>query len=192
MADGRNPPQWLVGRFITADMQSNHSNRRVRVPLSCDPCRARKLRCNREWPCQNCSARDDRAAAGAACKFRGGAAPRTGTESAGGVAKSSHSALSRHNGGGGGGDATLRQRINDLEDMVSRLIESQAANDSSSSQASTGLYTPPDSGSSTHCGRRGAPEASSDGRIVLDREGRSVYHGWDVLFDMLEEVIPFF
>lgn len=34
--------------------------RKQRVPLSCEPCRSRKLKCNREQPCQNCSVRDNR------------------------------------------------------------------------------------------------------------------------------------
>ncbi|KAI1337087.1 hypothetical protein F5Y15DRAFT_171018 [Xylariaceae sp. FL0016] len=43
------------------------ARRRNRIPLSCEPCRARKLKCNRETPCQNCAARNE----SAACKFRG-------------------------------------------------------------------------------------------------------------------------
>ncbi|KUJ11858.1 uncharacterized protein LY89DRAFT_214223 [Mollisia scopiformis] len=33
--------------------------RKQRIPLSCEPCRSRKLKCDRKQPCQNCSVRDN-------------------------------------------------------------------------------------------------------------------------------------
>ncbi|KAB8356457.1 hypothetical protein FH972_024040 [Carpinus fangiana] len=36
-----------------------HAIRRNRVPLSCGPCRHRKLKCNRAHPCDNCTRRGD-------------------------------------------------------------------------------------------------------------------------------------
>ncbi|KAL2814133.1 hypothetical protein BJX63DRAFT_420924 [Aspergillus granulosus] len=38
-----------------------------RIPLSCESCRARKLKCNREKPCQNCTVRGEQAT----CTFKG-------------------------------------------------------------------------------------------------------------------------
>ncbi|OJD15239.1 hypothetical protein AJ78_04503 [Emergomyces pasteurianus Ep9510] len=55
----------------------SHVNRRVhknpRVPLSCGPCRTRKLKCNRQQPCHNCISRghDD------LCVFANGKTSRT-------------------------------------------------------------------------------------------------------------------
>ncbi|KAF3909068.1 hypothetical protein ABW21_db0202682 [Orbilia brochopaga] len=33
--------------------------KRNRIPVSCGPCRHRKLKCNRQHPCENCVKRDD-------------------------------------------------------------------------------------------------------------------------------------
>ncbi|KAI1379214.1 hypothetical protein F4677DRAFT_410932 [Hypoxylon crocopeplum] len=75
-------------------------HRRSRIPLSCDPCRARKLKCNREKPCQNCTTRNEEAA----CEFRG---PKNGSLPA------------AHRDANGDG---MRQRIEHLEDLVKKLI----------------------------------------------------------------------
>ncbi|OKL63564.1 hypothetical protein UA08_01696 [Talaromyces atroroseus] len=74
------------------------STRRNRVPLSCDPCRTRKLRCNRERPCQNCLVRDERAS----CKYKS--------------SKNGTTPLNPKQG-----DA-MQQRIDHLEGLVKRLI----------------------------------------------------------------------
>ncbi|KAL4928177.1 Zn(II)2Cys6 transcription factor [Aspergillus undulatus] len=91
--------------------------RRNRIPLSCEACRARKLKCNREKPCQNCTAR------GEACNYKGsanGAPPLA--------------ARDRHG-------ETMRQRIDHLEDIVKKLINQPLAlpspDDSQGSVAST-------------------------------------------------------
>lgn len=155
--------------FNTADMQSQQRNRRGRIPLSCDPCRTRKLKCNREWPCQNCRARDEHAVAVAACKFRG-VAPKNDMLTAVPLAE-------RHASGDGTG--SLRRRINDLEDMVKRLIEHQAPH-TPSSGPSVGVNTPE--------GARVAVEAGIEGRTILGPDGHSIYHGGDALHTLLEEV----
>ncbi|KAG5291502.1 C6 transcription factor [Histoplasma ohiense] len=57
--------------------KTSNTTRRVhknpRVPLSCGPCRARKLKCNRQQPCHNCISRghDD------LCVFANGKTPRS-------------------------------------------------------------------------------------------------------------------
>ncbi|KAK0624577.1 hypothetical protein B0T17DRAFT_590466 [Bombardia bombarda] len=79
-------------------------HRRSRIPLSCDPCRSRKLKCNREKPCQNCIARNDQEA----CRFQ-----------------ASHNVAASHHGrdmDANIGIAT-RHRISHLEDLVKSLIE---------------------------------------------------------------------
>ncbi|KAI7126653.1 hypothetical protein KC352_g31960, partial [Hortaea werneckii] len=68
-ASPNNDPQFRVVR------------KRNRIPLSCGPCRHRKLKCNRAHPCDNCSKRGDMQScsyATAANKKRGAAGP-TGT-----------------------------------------------------------------------------------------------------------------
>ncbi|KAH7372239.1 hypothetical protein BKA66DRAFT_572363 [Pyrenochaeta sp. MPI-SDFR-AT-0127] len=51
---GQSPP----------DPQFRVVRKRNRVPLSCGPCRHRKLKCNRGHPCDNCSKRGDTASCG--------------------------------------------------------------------------------------------------------------------------------
>ncbi|KAI7789041.1 hypothetical protein LA080_005145 [Diaporthe eres] len=80
--------------------QSRRRHRRSRIPLSCDPCRTRKLKCNREKPCQNCTARHEQAS----CKFRG----------------SKHGAAPIASRGSNGDE--MRQRIDHLEGLVKKLI----------------------------------------------------------------------
>ncbi|KAL4796336.1 hypothetical protein BDV19DRAFT_378315 [Aspergillus venezuelensis] len=77
--------------------------RRNRVPLSCEACRSRKLKCNREKPCQNCIARAE------TCHFK---RSTTGVLSA--------PAKDRN------GEA-MRQRLDHLEDMVKKLIDQHPA-----------------------------------------------------------------
>ncbi|KAK3358221.1 hypothetical protein B0T25DRAFT_517492 [Lasiosphaeria hispida] len=74
------------------------ARRRNRIPLSCEGCRTRKLKCNREKPCQNCAARGEQST----CNFRGA---KDGVEPSGDA----------------NGNAT-RQRIDRLEHLVKKLI----------------------------------------------------------------------
>ncbi|KAK0641734.1 fungal-specific transcription factor domain-containing protein [Cercophora newfieldiana] len=83
---------------------------RIRIPLSCDPCRARKLKCNRERPCQNCVARHQEAG----CIF----------QATGHIASSTKD------------DLSMRQRIDHLEALVKRLI-ADAESPPSSVESST-------------------------------------------------------
>lgn len=39
---------------VESDEQNRHPNRRARKPLSCEPCRHSKLRCDRQLPCGTC------------------------------------------------------------------------------------------------------------------------------------------
>lgn len=80
-----------------------------------------RLKCNRETPCQNCTARNEEAA----CKFRG---PKNGSTSV--------SLAPRHNG-----DA-MRRRIENLEDLVKRLV---AERQQVPSLSGIGVYTPDES-----------------------------------------------
>jgi hypothetical protein len=75
--------------------------KRNRVPLSCAPCRHRKLKCNRGHPCDNCSKRGDIGA----CSYA--------------------SPSSRKKGGSNGANATpddMQNRIDRLEGLVLSLM----------------------------------------------------------------------
>ncbi|KAL6233532.1 hypothetical protein BDW75DRAFT_214854 [Aspergillus navahoensis] len=81
------------------DTQASKRRRR-RIPLSCESCRVRKLKCNREKPCQNCTARREESA----CVFKGSphGAPSSPTDER--------------------NRTSMRDRVDHLEDMVKRLI----------------------------------------------------------------------
>ncbi|KAL4773249.1 hypothetical protein BDW60DRAFT_216031 [Aspergillus nidulans var. acristatus] len=90
--------------------------RRRRIPLSCESCRVRKLRCNREKPCQNCTARGEETA----CIFQ--ASPHA-TPSSSRTEQNGHS---------------MRERIDRLEEMVKRLISSNQSDPSTATPSSGG------------------------------------------------------
>src|ERR1700761_749774 len=66
----------------TTSSHSGHSpdnnfrvvRKRNRIPLSCAPCRHRKLKCNRHHPCDNCIKRGD----SASCTYAAPAARKKG------------------------------------------------------------------------------------------------------------------
>ncbi|CZT44129.1 uncharacterized protein RSE6_04257 [Rhynchosporium secalis] len=57
-----------------AKRQQRKAERKTRPTLSCEACRSRKLKCNREQPCQNCTIRDK----AASCAYRGETTPQHG------------------------------------------------------------------------------------------------------------------
>ncbi|KIV84956.1 hypothetical protein PV11_00701 [Exophiala sideris] len=61
---GESPDQFRVVR------------KRNRIPLSCAPCRHRKLKCNRQQPCDNCTKRGD----SASCAYAAPAAKKKGSQ----------------------------------------------------------------------------------------------------------------
>ncbi|KAK4141495.1 uncharacterized protein C8A04DRAFT_39103 [Dichotomopilus funicola] len=137
-------------------------HRRNRAALSCEPCRLRKLKCNRQHPCQNCTARDEQPS----CKFRG-----HGKDGAG--------AANEVPAAGGG----LRQRIDNLETLVKKLIKERQP---VSTYAEVTVYTPesptpePDSAVSTQ-------DVPGVGKTVLDG-GHSVYLSGNEWHVVLEEI----
>ncbi|KAK3309480.1 fungal-specific transcription factor domain-containing protein [Chaetomium strumarium] len=133
--------------------------RRNRIPLSCEPCRIRKLKCNREEPCQNCTARHEQAL----CKFRGQKNGANGARQAAAAA----------NG--------LRHRINHLEDLVKRLIEERQHVLPPGSMTVHTPETPERSTASTSSAGAGT------GKTVIDGV-HSVYLGGDDWQIVLEEI----
>ncbi|KAK5948287.1 hypothetical protein OHC33_010721 [Knufia fluminis] len=77
--------------------------KRNRVPLSCGPCRHRKLKCNRQSPCDNCIKRGD----SQSCSYAAPAAKRKGTS---------------NSAGSGGTPDDMQNRIDRLEGLVLSLM----------------------------------------------------------------------
>lgn len=125
-----------------------------------------RLRCNREKPCQNCIARDEKGA----CKFRG---PKNETVPA---------AHREANG------ETVRQRIDHLENLVKNLL---AERQQTSSVSMHMAYTPESPG--TQAGLAVSPAVSDAqdvagaGKLVMDGT-HSVYRGGDDWYAVLQEV----
>ncbi|GAB1319362.1 Pyrrolocin cluster transcription factor fsdR [Madurella fahalii] len=123
--------------------------RRLRIPLSCDPCRARKLKCNREKPCQNCTARNSQAN----CQFQG----------------------PNHRPPSTTGDVLMRQRIDRLEGLVKQLAERQVR---SSALASNGTSREAGPGKTVMDGVHSVYLAGEDLDAVLD-EIHALRATWD-------------
>ncbi|KAI0478384.1 hypothetical protein GGR56DRAFT_664627 [Xylariaceae sp. FL0804] len=141
------------------------SQRRSRVPLSCDPCRARKLKCNREKPCQNCTARSEEAA----CHFRG----------------HQNDALP---GPRRDGADLMRQRIDHLEDLVKRLVAESRQNPPPADSVHTPESSEPEAGSVPSSGPSDAAEiVGGAGQTVMDGV-HSVYLGGADWYAVLQEI----
>ena len=119
-----------------------------------------RLKCNREHPCQNCTARDEQTA----CVFQG---PKA------------HVASRNANGGD-----SVRHRINHLEQLVTKLIAERQHGSSSNIQVqvhtpeSPRLETDQSSLSSDH---------SNTGKTFVDG-GHSAYFDRDDWYVVLQEV----
>ncbi|KAK9326963.1 hypothetical protein V1520DRAFT_91448 [Lipomyces starkeyi] len=136
--------------------------RRRRVPLSCDPCRIRKLKCNREKPCQNCIARNE----GTTCKYKGsdnGTAPIAHQDE--------HADL-------------MQQRIDHLEGLVKKLIAQRQDilpnNVVGSQDSPTGFVMAAAASDASDL-------ACTSGTTVIDGV-HSVYKGADDWHDVLQEI----
>ncbi|EXJ57241.1 hypothetical protein A1O7_07588 [Cladophialophora yegresii CBS 114405] len=103
---GASPDQFRVVR------------KRNRIPLSCAPCRHRKLKCNRQSPCDNCTKRGDTAS----CTYAAPAARKKGNHS--------------QNSANGTPD-DMQNRIDRLEGLVLSLMTngSQAVGPAAAQQA---------------------------------------------------------
>ncbi|KAH8797366.1 hypothetical protein F5884DRAFT_815131 [Xylogone sp. PMI_703] len=155
-APGDRPTSMAVKQFYKP-------GRRPRVPLSCDPCRTRKLKCNREKPCQNCIARDERAT----CRY-----------------KSSKNETTQPVPQGGQGDS-MQQRLAHLEYLVKNLM-AQHLNPSLNNRASSQSIPGAGSELATLTGDA-SDEAFRTGRTVIDGI-YSVYKSSDDWYDVLQEI----
>ncbi|KAJ9610294.1 hypothetical protein H2200_005071 [Cladophialophora chaetospira] len=142
--------------------QAHRPPRRQRIPLSCEACRTRKLRCDRNKPCQNCASRNEHAI----CVYRGSRPEPT---------------FKVHVIGD---EDPVRQRIDQLEALVKRLRNQHhiVANGAGPSQdpkskaavLQYALSEPPDVMHST-------------GTTRIDG-GHSVYQTTDHWYEVLQEI----
>ncbi|KAK3386673.1 hypothetical protein B0H63DRAFT_392230 [Podospora didyma] len=144
--------------------------RRSRTTLSCDPCRIRKLKCNRQKPCQNCTTRDQQSS----CEFRG---PKNGLP----LSPAAHRDA--------GNDAML-QRIDHLEGLVKKLM----AEHQTSSSPRNSLVRTPESIAKLDDTRPSPPDLGSDAehvagaaKTVIDGV-QSVYQSGDDWYAVLQEI----
>ncbi|OAG03343.1 uncharacterized protein CC84DRAFT_1198217 [Paraphaeosphaeria sporulosa] len=144
-------------------MQATH--RRTRIPLSCELCRTRKLKCNRETPCQNCTARGEQDA----CNYRGHKDPAIPV------------------GRRKGDEVAIRQRVDQLERLVRQLLSNRGL--VSASDGGNGAienvehsHGEPFPGVLTE----GAIPAAA-GKTVLGRS-HSIYHGSNDWHTVLQEI----
>ena len=99
--------------------------KRNRVPLSCGACRHRKLKCNRQAPCDNCIKRGD----GPSCTYAAPAAKRKGTNSS---TPSSNAAPD-----------DMQNRIDRLEGLVlSLMTNGNSSGSAAAAQAAIPTATP--------------------------------------------------
>ncbi|KAK4560808.1 hypothetical protein LTR86_005388 [Recurvomyces mirabilis] len=134
------PPSSTSSNGASPDTQNFRVVRkRNRIPLSCAPCRHRKLKCNRGHPCDNCTKRGDLAA----CNY---ATP-------GGRKKSSLNSA----------NATpddMQNRIDRLEGLVLSLMTNGASQPGSAAAAQAAIQTSRSNSLSTGSDLRLDPEGS--------------------------------
>ncbi|KIH88702.1 hypothetical protein SPBR_06634 [Sporothrix brasiliensis 5110] len=87
-------------------MAESKVEKRNRPPKSCEPCRLRKLKCNREQPCDACTRRDK----AAFCQYAANA-----------DRSERRDAVVRSGGGGGSSSHSVTGRLRRLEDMILQM-----------------------------------------------------------------------
>ncbi|KAK9244248.1 hypothetical protein V1506DRAFT_541930 [Lipomyces tetrasporus] len=161
MQQNRHSTMQHEGRTIPAPMPVHlyKAGRKPRIPLSCDPCRARKLKCNREKPCQNCTVRNEPAS----CRYRGAKSPPPP------VARDQQQQQQQHHH-----EDSMQRRIDNLEDLVKRLIV----------QGQAGL---PTNVASQHLNAPDVASVADTGSTVIDGV-HSVYKAADDWHNVLQEI----
>ncbi|MCJ1404916.1 hypothetical protein MMC11_008142 [Xylographa trunciseda] len=139
--------------------------KRNRLPLSCEACRLRKLKCNRQRPCQNCIAR----AASDSCSYA--------AQTSNGVLAKAHPT----------GTEDVYSRVNRLESLVLSLIPKAPTLDnvSSASGSTAATFRPGPGDQNIHISEEAttavcAPFSSDVGSIVDGRQYIGESH-WDVV-----------
>ncbi|KAG0131278.1 putative C6 transcription factor [Tuber indicum] len=174
--------------------------KRNRVPLSCAPCRNRKLKCNRSHPCENCTRRGD---------------PSTCTYAS--TPNGPSRARKQSAGSNGFSSDEMQSRIDRLEGLVLRLMGSGGNHVSSPPDRETSASTDDGTNKNKCCDddddvgmgsahgdekRRGEGESDEDveevrsalGIMKVD-QGKSYYRGethWAAILSEISEVKNFF
>ncbi|RMZ79425.1 hypothetical protein DV738_g3312, partial [Chaetothyriales sp. CBS 135597] len=173
--------------------------KRNRVPLSCAPCRHRKLKCNRQSPCDNCTKRDS----ASACTYAAPAPRKKGSP------------------GSTGANATpddMQNRIDRLEGLVLSLmtngassagptaatqaLAANAIDNGSGSSPRPNLIADPDDGQDSEGEVQDDDESDTEhltksfGILKVDQEkGKTIYIGdahWGALLQEIAEVKNYF
>ncbi|KAI5796538.1 fungal-specific transcription factor domain-containing protein [Geopyxis carbonaria] len=169
--------------------------KRNRVPLSCKPCRTRKLKCDRHAPCSNCVRRHD----APACSYEA-STPTSASSSLG------HGQRARkHSGGGGGSPDEMQNRIDRLEGLVLSLMNANGTSSGDSTgDSSGGKRLDSDEGGMMEEEEEEAEEATVEEEVEDVRNalgfmkvhgGKSYYRGethWMALLSEITEVKKFF
>ncbi|KAK9389569.1 fungal-specific transcription factor domain-containing protein [Lipomyces mesembrius] len=169
--------------------------KRNRVPLSCNFCRQRKLKCNRGHPCENCVKRGEEGA----CVYL------VGNNITQAVAQmASHQGLPPQlfangalNGNKRATGVELQNRLDKLESLVLGLMHTSSG-DSDSPQDSIGEESnnrPRELKSTGELAPDVDAVRESLGMMKLDKKGKAMYHGethWGALLNELSEVKALF
>ncbi|KAK9241187.1 fungal-specific transcription factor domain-containing protein [Lipomyces kononenkoae] len=185
------PPQ-LPQTNTAASADHKTIRKRNRVPLSCNFCRQRKLKCNRGHPCENCIKRGEEAS----CVYLN--VPHTATHVASQQGLSpqifANGALSGSKRATG---VELQNRLDKLESLVLGLMHSSSG-DSDSPQDSNGDESNnqmPDFKPTNELAPDVDAVGESLGMMKLDKKGKAMYHGethWGALLNELSEVKALF
>lgn len=97
--------------------------KRNRQPVSCAPCRARKLKCDRQQPCGACMKRSEESA----CNFSSAPAMGTTASAPPGAAAAANGSGPSAGKAGPSGRHEVQNRLQRLEEMVNGLVSHTAA-----------------------------------------------------------------
>ncbi|KAK9480714.1 fungal-specific transcription factor domain-containing protein [Lipomyces japonicus] len=207
---GLTPPQLPQSNTSTS---ADHKiiRKRNRLPVSCNFCRQRKLKCNRGHPCENCVKRGD----GVACVYLMGNNGNVATSQASNnhlvsgpvftSASNSGSSRSGNNNGSSSGSrkttsgSDVRNQLDKLESLVLGLMHSSGGSASEYSQGSpennNSYKTVDNAVSNGDLASDVDAVRESLGMMKLDRKGKAMYHGethWVALLNELNEVKSLF
>ncbi|EOO00357.1 putative fungal specific transcription factor domain-containing protein [Phaeoacremonium minimum UCRPA7] len=131
--------------------------KRNRQPVSCAPCRARKLKCDRQQPCGACVKRSEEGA----CNFSSAAAaaaPGAAASAAPAATNGGSSSAGKAGPSGSGSRHEVQSRLQRLEEMVNGLVSHTAAKKKSTSSSSNGgASQTPESLQVNSAGQEGSP-----------------------------------
>ncbi|KAK9461442.1 fungal-specific transcription factor domain-containing protein [Lipomyces oligophaga] len=199
-ASSITPPSVQPSTSSTSSFSSDHKiiRKRNRVPLSCNFCRQRKLKCNRGHPCENCIKRGEEGSCVYLLANNGvhAVSPVTSQQGASSTLFYSGSTTSRPAG------VDLQNRLEKLESLVLGLMHATTnGEDESPGDTKSDGSTPGRSQQHAQSPNVGefAPAVDavreSLGMLKLDNQGKAMYHGethWGALLNELSEVKALF